>query len=82
MREVLTGYPVRSSGGGRVPASRVREYRPGQPLKARYRAKAEELGSHQRTVERWVAAYRRPVRRAWLDTGAARPGHGGGSPLG
>jgi hypothetical protein len=58
VREVLTGYrsghPDRARPG--EPRSR---YRAAQPLKARYRAKAEELGITSRTVERWVAAYRR-----------------------
>ena len=57
MREVLTGYksghPDRARPGEPRPG-----YRAGQPLKARYRAKAEELGITSRTVERWVAAYR------------------------
>ena len=57
VREVLTGYrsghPDRARPGEPRPG-----YRPGQPLKARYRAKAEELGITSRTVERWVAAYR------------------------
>ena len=57
VREVLTGYksghPDRARPGEPRPG-----YRAGQPLKARYRAKAEELGITSRTVERWVAAYR------------------------
>ena len=57
VREVLTGYksghPDRAGPGEPRPG-----YRAGQPLKARYRAKAEELGITSRTVERWVAAYR------------------------
>jgi transposase InsO family protein len=57
VREVLTGYrsgdPDRARPGEPRPG-----YRPGQPLKTRYRAKAEELGITSRTVERWVAAYR------------------------
>jgi putative transposase len=57
VREVLTGYrsgdPDRARPGEPRPG-----YRPGRPLKARYRAKADELGITSRTVERWVAAYR------------------------
>ena len=57
VREVLTGYrsghPDQARPGEPRPG-----YRPGQPLKARYRVKAEELGITSRTVERWVAAYR------------------------
>jgi putative transposase len=57
VREVLTGYrsghPDQARPGEPRPG-----YRPAQPLKARYRAKAEELGVTSRTVERWVAAYR------------------------
>jgi transposase InsO family protein len=57
VREVLTGYrsghPDQARPGEPRPG-----YRPGQPLKARYRAKAGELGITSRTVERWVAAYR------------------------
>jgi len=57
VREVLTGYrsghPDQARPGEPRPG-----YRPGRPLKARYRAKAGELGITSRTVERWVAAYR------------------------
>jgi len=57
VREVLTGYrsghPDQARPGEPRPG-----YRPGRPLKARYRAKADELGVTSRTVERWVAAYR------------------------
>ena len=57
VREVLTGYrsghPDQARPGEPRPG-----YRPGQPLKARYQAKAGELGITSRTVERWVAAYR------------------------
>jgi transposase InsO family protein len=57
VREVLTGF--RSGDPGRAG--------PGEPdprfgaevaLKARYRAKADQLGITARTVERWAAAYR------------------------
>ena len=82
VREVLTGYksghPDRAGPGEPRPG-----YRAGQPLKARYRAKAEELGITSRTVERWVAAYRGSGEAGLAGAqGAARPGHGGGSPLG
>lgn len=57
VREVLTGYKSGHPGQARPGEPRA-GYRPGQPLKARYRAKAEELGVTSRTVERWAAAYR------------------------
>src|SRR5215467_10677841 len=34
------------------------EYDTTRPLKLRYRAKAKELGVADRTIERWVAAFR------------------------
>ena len=57
VREVLTGYKSGHPDQAR-PGEPRPGYRPGQPLKARYRAKAGELGITSRTVERWVAAYR------------------------
>ena len=57
VREVLTGYKSGHPDQAR-PGEPRPGYRPRQPLKARYRAKAEELGITSRTVERWVAAYR------------------------
>lgn len=57
VREVLTGF--RSGHAQLAGAGEPRsEYAPGVALMARYAAKAAELGIEQRTVERWVAAYR------------------------
>jgi transposase-like protein len=71
VREVLTGYksghPDQARPGEPRPA-----YRPGQPLKARYRAKAGELGITSRTVERWVAAYRESGEAGLAGAGAPR----------
>lgn len=57
VREVLTGY---TSGSAEMPL--FGEPRPGyrseRPLMQRYRAKAKELGVTERTVMRWVKAYR------------------------
>ena len=66
--EVLTGYKSGHPDQAR-PGEPRPGYRPGQPLKARYRAKAEELGITSRTVERWVAATADPARRAWPGPG-------------
>ena len=52
VREILTGFRA-----GHAEAATAREpqpqYDPGRPLKARYQAKASELGVGERTVERW-----------------------------
>ncbi|HEX9354500.1 MAG TPA: hypothetical protein VF933_11880 [Streptosporangiaceae bacterium] len=75
VREVLTGYQA-----GHADAAAAGEPRPqfaaGQPLKARYGAKAAELGVTARTVENWVAAYRESGEPGLADTRAARR-HGG-----
>jgi hypothetical protein len=57
VREVLTGY---RSGHQQtaVPREPRPEYDTSRPLKARYLAKARELGVTGRTIERWVVAYR------------------------
>lgn len=57
VREVLTGY---RSGHQQtaVPGEPRPEYDTSRPLKARYLAKARELGVTGRTIERWVVAYR------------------------
>jgi hypothetical protein len=57
VREVLTGFKA-GHQDGRGPGEPRPEYHPAKPLKARYQAKADELGITTRTVERWVAAYR------------------------
>jgi len=74
VREVLTGYKSGDPDQAR-PGEPRPGYRPGQPLKARYRAKAEELGITSRTVERWVAAYRQSGE-AGLAGGKALRGRG------
>jgi putative transposase len=57
MREVLTGY---RSGHQQTaaPGEPRAEYDTSRPLKARYLAKARQLGVTARTIERWVVAYR------------------------
>jgi transposase InsO family protein len=58
VREVLTGF--RSGSAELAGAGEPRPaYAPGVALMARHAAKAAELGVQARTVERWVAAYRR-----------------------
>lgn len=75
VREVLTGF---RSGSVVVP-------RPGEPrpafvssvsMAARVRAKAAELGCGQRTVVRWVAAYRQGGEVGLLDGRSERPSDG------
>lgn len=58
VREVLTGF---RSGSAQLAAEGEPrpEYAPGVPALARYAGKARELGVDRRTVQRWVAAYRR-----------------------
>lgn len=58
VREVLTGY--RSGWPELSEDDEPRErYRPDLPLTARYEAKASELGVSLRTVQQWVADFRR-----------------------
>lgn len=73
VREVLTGY---RSGHEETkqPGEPRAGFDPTLPLAARYLAKSCELGTTQRTVERWVRAYREageaglvPGRRAGRD---------------
>jgi putative transposase len=57
VREVLTGF--RSGDPGRpAPGEPDPRFAVNVALKARYQAKAAQLGVTARTVERWVAAYR------------------------
>jgi transposase InsO family protein len=67
VREVLTGYK-----SGHAEAATAGEPRPafgaGLPLKARYQAKAAELQVGERTVERWVTAYRQSGEAGLIDT--------------
>ena len=71
VREVLTGYgsghPDSAAAGEPRP-----EYGPGQPPGARYRAKAKELGIGERTVKRWVTAYRQSGEPGLVDTRTMR----------
>ena len=75
MGEVLTGYRA-----GHADAAAAGEPRPqfaaGQPLKARYRAKAAELGVTARTVGNQEAAYRESGEPGLAETRTLQ-GHGG-----
>jgi transposase InsO family protein len=75
VREVITGYQAGYADAAATGEPRP-EYAPGQPLTARYRAKAAELGVSARTVESWVAAYRESGELGLVDTRTVR-GHGG-----
>jgi putative transposase len=75
VREVLTGY--RSGHAGAAEADEPRPpYAPGVSQRSRYQAKAEELGVTYRTIERWVAGYRRAGEAGLVDSRAI---HGRGS---
>ena len=52
VREVLTGFRAGHAEAAAAGEPRP-QYDPGRPLKARYQAKASELGVGERTVERW-----------------------------
>ena len=67
VREVLTGYRTGHAGSAAAGEPRS-QYGPGQPLKARYQAKARELGVGERTVERWATAYRESGEAGLVDT--------------
>ena len=67
----------RAGGADRFPAGHAEAPRPGnrgrstspaRPLKARYQAKARELGVGERTVERWAMAYRQAGEAGLVDT--------------
>jgi putative transposase len=72
VREVLTGfrsgYPDRAGAGEPWP-----EFTDTLPLLVRYRNKARQLGVSQRTVERWVVAYRDRGEAGLVDTRVLRP---------
>jgi Helix-turn-helix domain len=74
VREVLTGYRAGHAGAA-VPGEPRPEYEPGRPLKARYRAKAKELGVSERTVERWAVAYRDSGEAGLVDARLLRGRH-------
>lgn len=57
VREVLTGYKAGSAVTA-LPGEPSPQYAPALPLGCRYDAKAQELNVSNRTVRRWVAAYR------------------------
>jgi transposase InsO family protein len=71
VREVLTGYLAGHADGAATGEPRT-QYAAGQPLKARYRAKARELGVGVRTVERWVTSYRECGEAGLVDTRTLR----------
>ncbi|WP_053084692.1 helix-turn-helix domain-containing protein [Streptomyces viridochromogenes] len=57
VREMLTGYRSGSEDLPRPDEPRP-QYAPGLPLKARYKAKAAELGVSARSTRRWAQAFR------------------------
>jgi hypothetical protein len=67
VREVLTGYRAGHAEAAAAGEPRL-QYEPGQPLKARYQAKAPELGVGERTIERWAMAYRESGEAGLVDT--------------
>jgi len=69
VREVLTGY---KSGTLELAAAQEprAEYDPALPSITRYEAKAIELGVSARTVERWVADYRKAGEAGLVETKA------------
>jgi hypothetical protein len=71
VREALTGYRAGHRDGA-LPGEPRSQYDTSQPLKARYRAKAKELGITDRTVERWVNAYRDAAEVGLIDTRTLR----------
>jgi transposase InsO family protein len=74
VREVLTGYRAGHAEAA-VPGEPRPEYQSGRPLKARYRAKAKELGVGERTVERWAVAYRDSGEAGLVDARLLRGRH-------
>ena len=67
VREVLTGFRAGHAEAAAAGEPRP-QYEPGKPLKARYQAKARELGVGERTVERWAMAYRQAGEAGLVDT--------------
>ena len=67
VREVLTGFRAGHAEAAAAGEPRP-QYGPGKPLKARYQAKASELGVGERTVERWVMVYRQAGEAGLVDT--------------
>jgi transposase InsO family protein len=66
VRELLTGYRSGSAEDARPGEPRC-EYDPARPLRARQEAKAGELGLSDRTLRRWVRAYRDAGEAGLLD---------------
>jgi transposase InsO family protein len=71
VREVLTGYRPGHPDGAAAGEPRP-QYVTSEPLKARYRAKARELRIGERTLERWVTAYREYGEAGLVDTRTLR----------
>ena len=67
VREVLTGFRAGHAEAAAAGEPRP-QYDPCRPLKARYQAKARELGVGERTVERWAMAYRQAGEAGLVDT--------------
>jgi putative transposase len=66
MREVLTGY--RSGHAGAAEPDEPRPaYATSRPQRIRFQAKADELGVTYRTIQRWVAGYRRAGEAGLVD---------------
>ncbi|WP_169304063.1 helix-turn-helix domain-containing protein [Arthrobacter sp. CAU 1506] len=71
VQEVLTGY--RSGSEELKEADEPRSgYGPAEPLGARERLKADELGVSLRTVQRWVSGYRRSGPAGIMDRRGSR----------
>ncbi|MET8013968.1 helix-turn-helix domain-containing protein [Streptomyces sp. NPDC005271] len=77
VREMLTGYRSGSEDLPRPDEPRS-QYVPDLPLRARYEAKAAELGVTERTVRRWARAFRE-LGEAGLVPKAARADSGLGN---
>lgn len=75
VRELSTGYRSGHAGVAEPDEPRPR-YAPGASQRTRYQAKADELGVTYRTIERWVAGYRRAGEAGLVDRRAI---HGRGS---
>jgi len=72
VREVLTGYRSGDSALA-LPGEPRTPYRVGQKMSERLRAKAAELQVGVRSLERWIAAYRRAGEQALVDRRSAVP---------
>ena len=80
VREMVTGYRSGSEHLARPDEPRP-QYAPALPLKARYEAKAAELGVTDRTVRRWARAFRELGEAGLVPkTAQADDGLGGADP--